>query len=405
MSTPILYHIFALRQVDYVKTELSGGIAVLHVRLKPNAIRCPTCHSKEVVLRGKKERRFRHIGTNFKRVDLVCQIPRVECTECGDLRQVKIPFADPYKRFTRPLGRQVLELCRHMTMQEVADYLDMSWDTVKEIEKEYLHRRFAFPKLKKLRRIAIDEIAVQKGHRYLTVVMDLESGAIVFVGDGKSADALKPFWRRLKASHAKIEAVAQDMSPAYALAVKENLPQAVMVYDRFHVMKLFNHYLTCLRRELYSQMKDKTLRDMLKGSRWLLLKNPENLNKDYNEPKRLEEALAANQSLATGYYLKESLREIFWNCRTYKEAEQFLDEWIADAKASNIRLMVDMAFTIERHRQGLLNYHLCPITTGPLEGTNNKIKTLKRQAYGYRDQEFFKLKILALHTCKYSLTG
>jgi transposase len=142
----------------------------------------------------------------------------------------------------------------------------------------------------------------------------------------------------------------------------------MMVYDRFHVMKLFNHYLTCLRRELYSKMKNKTLQDMLKGSRWLLLKNPENLNADYNEPKRLEEALAANQSLATGYYLKESLREIFWNCRTYEEAEKILDEWIADAKASNIRLIVDMSFTIERHRQGLLNYHLCPITTGPLAG-------------------------------------
>lgn len=405
MSTSILYQIFALREVDYVKMELSRGIALFHVRLKPRAICCSLCHSREVCLQGQKERIFRHIGTNFKRVDVVCMIPRVNCKECGAVRQVKIPFADPYKRFTRPFERQILELCRHMTMQEVADYLEVSWDTVKEIEKRYLYRHFARPKLKKLRRIAIDEIAVRKGHNYLTVVMDLESGAIVFVGDGKGADALKPFWKRLKASRAKIEAVAQDMSPAYASAVRTNLPQAVMVYDRFHVMKLFNHYLSCLRRELYSQMKDKTMRDMLKGSRWLLLKNPENLNEDYDEPKRLEEALAANQSLATGYYLKESLREIFWNCETYEEAEQFLDEWIVDAKASNVRLIVDMAFTLERHRQGLLNYHLYPITTGPLEGTNNKIKTLKRQAYGYRDIEFFKLKILALHTCKYSLTG
>ncbi len=354
-----------------------------------------------------KIRTFRPPQAHFSTAvsNLICGIPRIECKECGDVRQVKIPFADPHKRFTRPFERQVIELCRHVTMLEVANHLDVSWDTVKDIEKRYLHRRFARPKLKKLRRIAIDEIAVQKGHRYLTVVMDIKSGAIVFVGDGKGADALEPFWKRLKASHAKIEAVALDMSPAYTSAVKKNIPKAVMVYDRFHVMKLFNHYLSCLRRELYTQMKDKTMRDMLKGSRWLLLKNPENLNEDYDEPKRLEEALAANQSLATGYYLKESLREIFWNCETYEEAETFLDQWIADAKGSKVRLIEDMAYSLEKHRQGLLNYHLCPITTGPLEGTNNKIKTLKRQAYGYRDQEFFKLKILGLHTCKYALTG
>jgi len=329
----------------------------------------------------------------------------VECRECGDLRQIAIPFADPHKRFTRPLERYVRELCRHMSLLEVAEHLEMSWDTVKEIEKRYLLQHFARPKLKKLRRIAIDEIAVRKGHHYLTVVLDLESGAVVFVGQGKGEDALKPFWRRLRGSGAKIEAVALDMSPAYEAAVRKNLPQAVMVYDRFHVVKLFNHNLSQLRRELYSQMKDKTAQNMLKGIRWLLLKNPENLKEDKGEKDRLEKALAINQPLATAYYLKESLREQFWNCRNYAEAEQFLDGWLAEAKACNIRLIVGMALTLERHRQGLLNYYRYPITTGPLEGTNNKIKTLKRQAYGYRDPEFFQLKIMALHTCKYSLTG
>jgi transposase len=273
------------------------------------------------------------------------------------------------------------------------------------MEKGRLQRRYGRPKLKRVRRLAIDEIAVRKGHVYLTVVLDLESGAVLFVGNGKGKKALLPFWKRLRGSGAKIEAVAIDMSPAYEAAVREHLPQAVLVYDRFHVVKLFNHMLSELRREQYSLHKDQTERDLLKGTRWLLLKDPEHLRKDKDEKKRLEEALTINQTLATAYYLKELFREAFWNCRNHREAARFLDNWLAAAQASGIRLVIGLALTLQRHRQGLLNYYRFPISTGPLEGVNNKIKTLKRQAYGYRDPEFFKLKILALHQCKYSLTG
>ena len=131
------------------------------------------------------------------------------------MRQVKVPFADPRRSYTKSFERYVLELSRRMTIRDVAHHLDVGWDTVKDIQKRDLSRRYAKPKLKHLRAIAIDEIAVAKGHRYLTVVMDLESGAVVFVGDGKGADALKPFWKRLRPSGAKIEAVAMDMSAAY----------------------------------------------------------------------------------------------------------------------------------------------------------------------------------------------
>ena len=140
------------------------------------------------------------------------------------MRQVKVPFADPRRSYTRSFERYVLELSRRMTIRDVAHHLDVGWDMVKDIQKRDLSRRYAKPKLKHLRAIAIDEIAVAKGHRYLTVVMDLESGAVVFVGDGKGADALKPFWKRLRPSGAKIEAVAMDMSGAYRSAVRAHLP-------------------------------------------------------------------------------------------------------------------------------------------------------------------------------------
>ena len=405
MSTSLLYHGFGIPKVEYVKTSYEASVVHFHLEPKPEAVRCPTCHSPEVRLHGRKERRFRHLPIGKKRVELVFPIPRVECPNCGEVRQIAIPFADPHKRYSRPLARYVVDLGRKMTMLDVAEHLGMSWDTVKEIEKQYLLRHYARPKLKHLRRIAVDEIAVRKGQHYLTVVLDLESGAVVFVGNGKGAEALQPFWKRVRGSRARIEAVALDMSPAYTAAVRQNLPRAVLVYDAFHVIKLFNHNLSPLRRELYSQTKNQTARWMLKGVRWLLLKNPGNRNEAKGEKARLEEALRFNQPLATAYYLKESLREQFWNGRDYADAARFLDDWLDEAKASGIRLIVGMALTWERHREGLLNYYRYPISTGPLKGANNKIKTLKRQAYGYRDPEFFRLKILALHHSKYALVG
>ena len=161
----------------------------------------------------------------------------------------------------------------------MALHLNVGWDLIKDIQKRDLSRRYAKPKLKHLRHIAIDEIAVAKGHRYLTVVMDLVSGAMVFVGDGKGADALKPFWKRLRPSKAKIEAVAMDMSAAYWGAVTTHLPKAKIVFDHFHVIKLFNEKLSELRRALYREATEMMQKKVLKGTRWLLLKNPENLDR------------------------------------------------------------------------------------------------------------------------------
>ena len=158
-------------------------------------------------------------------------------------RQISISFAEENRRHTRQFERYALELARITTTQHAADHLGVSWDTVRDIEARYLGRKYRKPRLKNLRRIAIDEIYLGKGMKYLTIVLNLETGAIVFVGQGKGAAALDPFWQRLRGSRSKIEAVAADMSPAYAKAVRRNLPRATLVNDRFHVIKLYNEML------------------------------------------------------------------------------------------------------------------------------------------------------------------
>jgi transposase len=404
MSTSLLYHAFGIRGYQYTRTDYQDGQVIFTIHQEPHNCRCPACGSREVKPRGHVERRFRTVPIGRKTTIVTLPIPRVECPACGVVRQVEVCFADPRRTYTKAFERYALELSRSMTIRDVARHLGVGWDLIKEIQKRDLSRRFAKPKLKHLRHIAIDEIAVGKGHRYLTVVMDLESGAVVFVGDGKGADALKPFWKRLRPSRAKIEAVAMDMSAAYRSAVSKHLPAAKIVFDHFHVVKLFNEKLSDLRRALYREATEVMHKEVLKGTRWLLLKNPQNLDAKKDEKKRLEEALALNKPLATAYYMKEDLRR-FWEQPGKRFATSFLDGWIRRAEASGIKILQQMGKTLAAHRSGLLAYYDAMITSGPMEGTNNKIKTMKRQAYGFRDQEFFKLKILAIHETKYALIG
>ena len=404
MSTSLLYHAFGIVGYRQVSQSFEGGQVTFRIEQPRDRHRCSQCGSSDVWDQGGVERTFRMVPIGLKPTFVQLKVPRVLCFSCGAIRQVKVPFADPKKRYTRGFERYVLELSRFTTIQDVARHLGVSWDTVKEIQKQSLQRRFGKPKLHKLKQIAIDEIAIGKGHRYFTVVLNLLSGAVVFVGDGKGVEALEPFWRRLRRAHAKVVAVATDMSKAYIRAVRDHLPRAVHVFDHFHVVKLFNDKLSAFRRELYQQLSSDADRKLLKGTRWLLLKNPENLDASRNEHQRLEEALRLNAPLATAYYLKEDLRQI-WSQPNKRTARRVLCDWLARARASGIRMLKQFADTLEEHQEGILNWYTCPISTGPLEGTNTKIQAMKRQAYGFRDHEFYKLKILGIHESKHALVG
>jgi len=403
MSTSLLYHAFSIRGYQYVATDYHEGGVIFRIAKEHKDCRCSACGSGHVASRGQVERRFRCPPIGHRPVTVVLPIPRVWCLNCGLTRQVTLDFADPRRSYTKAFARYALELCRFMTIQDVAHHLGVSWDVIKEIHKQDLGRRFGRPKLKQLRQIAIDEIAVGHGHRYLTIVLDLESGAVVHVGRGKGGDALEAFWKRLRRCGAKIEAVATDMSAAYIDAVSRRLPNATLVFDRFHVMKLFNDKLSQLRRQLYHQATAADRR-VLKGVRWLLLKRPENLDSTRNERERLEQALKLNEPLALAYYLKEDLAA-FWEQDDEEEATVYLLDWLARAEASGIGILVGLAKTLRKHALGLVAWYDYPISSGPLEGTNNKIKTMQRQAYGYRDEEYFKLKIYAIHEAKYALVG
>lgn len=404
MSTSLLYHAFGIRGYWSVGTDYREGEIFVRIEAPRESLRCSRCGSPHVHVIDRFRRQWRTLPIGAKAVWIDMQVPKVECQQCGVRRRIEVKFADPQRRHTRSFERYVCELLQFMTPQDVSWHLGISWDLANDIQKRRLGKRFGRPKLKGLQHIAIDEIHLGKRHRFLTLVLDLDSGAVVFVGHGKGQEALKPFWRRLKSSGAKIRAVATDMSAAYIAAVQKNLPDARLVFDRFHIVKLMNEKLTELRRQLYREAEGPLGKSVLKGIRWLLLINPDKLDDAKSEPARLQEALDLNRPLAIAYYLKEDLRQ-FWEQHSYQAASRFLARWCARAEASGIRLLQTFAKTLRGHRSGLLAWYTAPISTGPLEGVNNKIKLMQRRAYGYRDLELFKLRILSLHTTRFELVG
>jgi len=287
-----------------------------------------------------------------------------------------------------------------MTIEDVAQNLNMHWNTIKEIEKRSLQKRFKHIDLIGLERIAIDEFALRKGHVYETVIMDLDKSRIIYVAQGRSIDCLNGFWAMLKRQGITLKAVAMDMWPAYISSVLENSPGTRIVFDKFHIIKKMNEAIDETRRALYAMETELNKQKVFKGLRWLLLMKNDNLKESGKE--HLERALQMNQPLAEAYYLKEELGTL-WEQFNENDANKFLDNWCDAAYSTGITHMRKFANMLKAHRSGILNWFKHPISTGPLEGMNNKIKVLKRKAYGYRDIEFFNLKILNLHNSRYAL--
>jgi transposase len=288
-----------------------------------------------------------------------------------------------------------------MTLTDVADATDLSWDTVKDMVKPFLQKTVDHLRYRDLKYLAIDEIYVGRKKKFYTVVIDLDSGRIVWVAHGRGGDCLRKFWRRLRLAKAKIVAVAMDMSAAYWKAVRENLREAAIVFDKFHIVKLVNEKLDELRRDLVRQAEG-LLNTSIQGLRYLLLTRRDHLAADKQHT--LDEALKFNQPLFTTYYLKEEL-SLLWEQPTAAAMEAFLKGWCCRATQTGIRLFQSLAKTLLSHCSGILSWFTHRINSGRMEGINNKIRTLTRSAYGYRDEGFFFLKLYNLHRSRQELVG
>ena len=319
----------------------------------------------------------------------------MRCNDCGAFARERLDFCPgPNLSYTKWLVKYVLALRADVSISATAEHSGLHWGSVKDIEKRYLAQKYKKVRLGKVRLLGIDEVYLGRKFGFITVVRDLESGAVLFIGKGKGGDALEAFKRRLRSKAGQIEAVTIDMSNAYAAWLSEVLPNTEIVYDHFHVIKLMNERMDALRRKTMNKLEDQQKKE-LKGKRYLLLRNQESLKPEAAE--ELKKLRFEYQDLGTASLMKEYLRNIYKLADGVDTARTAFELWCGKAETSAIHCLKQMAKTIRKRIDGLLAFwKYDKITNASQEGFNNKIGWLTRQAYGYRDEQFLHLKIYDL---------
>lgn len=394
-TTSYLYHTLGLKHYQLLSTEYREGMVYYHVTRKKEDRLCASCNARwhNLTLEGRFTRSFRALPIGRKAQFVVLHGHFQRCRLCGQILKEPIDFAKGKRRRLKSFDRYVVDLCRIAPIKHVALFLLVGWDMIKEIFKEYLSGQLRKRTFKGVRYLAVDEFSIRKGHHYMTVVLDLETGQILHAHEGKDAQALIPFLEKLKRKKIQLRAVAMDMSPAYLQAVRQVFPDVDIVHDPYHVVSIVNKAIDNTRRDIARELNSQD-KQVIKGTRFLLLRGLESLNE--NSLLRLMDLMEVNEPLYAAYLLKEDLRT-FWNQPNEQSGEKFLDAWISQARSFNLPHFSKLAETLDRHRSGLLSYFRHRISTGPLEGLNNKIKVLKRQAYGFRDQLYFILRLFFIH--------
>ena len=323
-------------------------------------------------------------------------------TQDNKRRMEQIAFVETGSFYSIRYCKLISGLCRYMSISSVADHFKMRWETVKNMDKMYLEATLPNldpSQLTDLQHIGVDEVARAKGHDYMTVVYDMESGRLIWVEKGRTSDVFSSFLNQLpETTKQGIKAVAMDMGPAYQKAVNESLPNADIVFDRFHVMKNYSKAIDAQRRAEFKNAEDID-KELIKGSRYLLLRNPETLTDE--QKKKLGELLKANENINTLYILKEQLQSL-WYCQTFESMSASLISWCELAEETGMKYIKKFARSLRVHRVGICNYAKYHLTSGRIEAGNVGIGMLRKRARGIKDTEYFKLKIRQLST---PLTG
>jgi len=399
MSSLSIAHYFPFPRVRILRQKVSGDARNAYLEAVPNKRFRPICHicGKPARRIHSQERRWvRDLDFGPARVWTHCLYRKVICPHCRKTPIEELELFDPYLRVTKRLARYVFELLRVMTVQEVSRHLGLDWKTVKAIDKKFLEEKFGPTDYRGLRILAIDEVSIRKGHRYLTVVLDYETGRVVWVGEGRKARTLRRFFSGMsREQRQKLEAVVMDMWDPYIVAVRTKVPHVKIVFDLFHVVAQFSRIIDKVRNSEYRKAS-KANQAVFKGAKYLLLRNRGNIRRP-KDRRHLEELLRVNKVINAVLILKDKLKHI-WTYRSRTWADKAIDEWCCLARAVNHPAVRKFATTLERYRYGILNHCEYPIHTGRLEGVNNKIKVIKRRAYGFHDLRYFSLKIIQAFT-------
>jgi transposase len=391
------YRLLGVRRVE-VDPEYSEAHPVIEIDMEPCADRvkrCSGCLQPVDQVHDVTVRRIRDLNILDARTVLIVPRCRLNCPRCGPKLE-QLDWLARYARVTRRLALSVARLCAVLPIKHVAAYLGLDWGTVKRIDQDHLEETLGPVDLGNVESIVMDEFAIQKGHRYATVILESTTKRVLWVCRGRTREDIRPFFEKLGADgRRRLRAVAIDMNSAYEEEVRYQCPLTDIVYDLFHVVAKYGREVVDRVRvdEANRLRHDKSARKVVKGARWLLLKNRENIEK-HDDRVRLNELLSANKHLATVYILKDDLKQL-WGYRYEGAALRFWRQWYDRAVRSRIEPLKRFARNLKERIRGVLAHCHWPLHTSLLEGVNNRIKVIKRMAYGFRDDTYFFLKIRA----------
>lgn len=378
-----------------------GGNRVLTLYLQAPDARCPKCRSRNVRAHRHRDRTLIGLPNGKCQVRFVVPVRKVVCRDCGTASYERVPFA-AYRnaRITRSLARLFLERAAATSMKELAEEFRVSWRTVRDAIEDGLRKRYRRRDFSQVRNIGVDELYVfpreRTGRKYITVVRDMDSRAVLDVARGKGAVALRRFERKIGPFRENVRSVSMDMASSFNSWAAAFLPSATVVVDRFHVIKALNDRVDKARRRVMAMVDEKTAK-RIKGNRYLFLKNRESLTA--RESRKLESAIKNEEcaALAEVHLFKERMRGIYANAKTHADAAPLFDEWVSDAEASAVPELRSAARTFAKNRDGILAFW----STGgrsnaATEGFNRKIRGLLETAYGFHDYGFLRLRIFDL---------
>ena len=337
---------------------------------------------------------MRDLPSGDRRVYLEFEIRRLQCKSCGGVKREQLDFLadNPFytKRFAYYVGRR----CRQTTIKDVAEEFNLHWETIKTLEMQYMRAQLARAGTPGPKAIGIDEISIKKGHTYRIVVSDLiRKRPIWFGGQDRKEASMALFYDWLGQSKTGgIRLAVMDMWKPFRNATTAHAPQAAILFDKFHIMRHLGEALDKVRKAEYARLSGKDRR-YIKGQKYTLLSRRENLTQPGRQS--LKTLLAANKRLNTAYLLKESFGQL-WDYEREAWARKFFENWRAGLKWQRLEPYEKFAAMIDRHWDGIAAY--CrpenKVSLGFVEGLNNKIRVLQRRAYGLRDEEYLRLKVL-----------
>lgn len=366
-------------------TEFDAAQRVLRLRVDFKAgskFSCPECGKFECAVHDTVEKEWRHLDFFQHQAFISARVPRVTCGACG-VRLVTVPWARPGSNFTLLMEALILEMVRQMPVHGVARLTGISDGALWRVINHYVDKAVEKIDCSQLVQVGVDETSARKGHDYISCFFDMEARRLVFATEGREHEVVASFARFVGAHRgdsSSVREVSCDMSPAFIKGVRENLPNAAVTFDKFHVTKVLGDALERVRRSEWR--KDKTV----KGGRWALLKNAENLT--LNQREQLKDITARNATLAEAYRLKETFRD-FYKQSDLRSATGFLRGWISVAEQSKVKPMVKAAKTLRNRGKGILRWFTSHLTNAVMEGLNSLLQAAKRKARGYRLHKTF----------------